>query len=319
VNYPYTPIELGPIEQMHALRRLFGAGAELSHEALAGIAQLTRAQRVAANVELAREGEPFPYVYLIVQGELELSRAGKRLGLFSDGNGVGVMSALARDEAGFGCRTLKESTLLVLRMADLFEMMEDYFELMHGALRNVAAEAIRWRNALPDGGFLPHAPAECVECGKGPLGLVERIFHLRRTIGLERSYIDELAELARAAREIRVPRASPLWSIGERADHLLIVVSGNVTGRTRTGGVFHFGPGDILGNLDTISGEPRWFDARVDGESDLVGLTIDSEAIVDVWEDHPDLGFAFLRMLSRLVLELRVRAAQLDTALVAAQ
>jgi CRP-like cAMP-binding protein len=152
---------------------------------------------------------------------------------------------------------------------------------------------------------------------------VQRIFHLRRTIGLERSYIDELAELARAAREVRVPHGTPLWSIGERADHLLIVVRGNVTGRTREGGVFHFGPGDIIGNLDTISGEPRWFDARVESESEsesgLVGLTIDSEAIVDVWEDHPELGFAFLRMLSRLILELRVRAAQLDLAVAAAQ
>jgi CRP-like cAMP-binding protein len=319
VNYPYTPVELGPIEQMHALRRLFGADAALSHEALAGIAQLTRAQRVAADVVLAREGEPFPFVYFIIEGQLELSRDGKRVGLFGAGNGVGVMSALARDEAGFGCRTLQESTLLVLRMADLFEMMEDYFELMHGALRNVAAEAIRWRNMLPDGGFVPHAPVECLECGSGPLGLVERIFHLRRTIGLERSYIDELAELARSAREVRVPRDTSLWSIGERADHLLIVVRGNVAGRTREGGVFHFGPGDILGNLDTISGEPRWFDARVESESDLVGLAIDSEVIVDVWEDHPELGFAFLRMLSRLILELRVRAAGLQLDVAAAQ
>jgi CRP-like cAMP-binding protein len=317
VIYPFTPIELGPIEQMHALRRLFGVAADLSHEALAGIAQLARAQRVAAGVELAREGEPFPFVYFIIEGQLELTREGKRVGLFGDGSGVGVMSALARDEAGFGCRTLRESLLLVLRMADLFEMMEDYFDLMHGALRNVAAEAIHWRRALPDGGFVPHAPIECMECGEAPLGLVQRILHLRRTIGLERSYVDELAELARAARELRVPRGTLLWSVGERADHLLIVISGNVTGLTPEGATFQFGPGDIVGNLDTISGAPRWFDARVD--SDMVALTIDSEAIVDVWEDHPELGFAFLRMFSRLILDLRVRAAELNLSVAAAQ
>jgi CRP-like cAMP-binding protein len=317
MNYPFTPVELGPIEQMHALRRLFAGDAALSHEALAGIAQLARAQRVAANVELVREGEPFSDVFLIIKGQLELSRGGKRAGVFGDGTGVGVMSALSRDETGFCCRTLRESTLLVLRVSDLFAMMEDYFELMHGALRNVATEAIRWRSALPDGGFVSRAANECVECGPGPLGLVQRIFHLRRTIGLERSYIDELAELARAARELRVAPGTPLWSIGERADHLLIVVSGSVTGRTREGVLFRFGPGDILGNLDTIAGVPRWFDASV--ESDLVGLSIDSEAIVDVWEDHPQLGFAFLRMFSGLILELRGRAAQLDPPLVAAE
>jgi CRP-like cAMP-binding protein len=49
----------------------------------------------------------------------------------------------------------------------------------------------------------------------------------------------------------------------------------------------------------------------------LVALTLDSEAIVDVWEDHPDLGFAFLRMFSRLVLELRTRVAQLEAPVIA--
>jgi CRP-like cAMP-binding protein len=309
VIYPFTPVELGPIEQMHALRRLFGSDAPLSQEALAGIAQLARPQRVAAGVELARQGEPFPFVYLIIDGQLELSRDGRQVGLFGSGTGVGVMSALARDPTGFGCRTLAESTLLVLRLEDLFEIMEDYFEMMHGALRSVAAEAISWRRALPNGGFVKQTRQDCTVCGEGPLGLVERLFYLRRTIGLERSYIDELAELARAAREQRVPRGTQLWATGERADYLMILVSGEVNGRIREGGEFQFGPGDILGNLDTIAGVPRWFDAHA--ASDLVTLTLDSEAIVDVWEDHPDLGFAFLRMFSGLILDLRVRAAGL--------
>jgi CRP-like cAMP-binding protein len=314
VNYPFTAIELGPIEQMHALRRLFGADVSLSHEALAGIAQLARAQRVAAGVELARQGEPFPFGYLIIEGQLELTRDGQRVGLFGAGSGVGMMSALARDPGGFGCKTLAESTLLVLRFEDIFEIMEDYFEMMHGALRNIAAEAIRWRRALPDGGFIPPARQICEECGEGPLGLVERIFHLRRTIGLERSYIDELAELARSAREQRVPRGTQLWSTGERADHLVILVSGEVSGKTPEGSVFRFGPGDILGNLDTIAGVPRWFDAYA--ESDLVMLTLDGEAIVDVWEDHPDLGFAFLRLFSSLILSLRAQAGELGLSVV---
>jgi CRP-like cAMP-binding protein len=316
MKYPFTPIELSPIAQIHALRRLFGADESFSHEALASIAQLVSAQRVAAGVELAREHEPFPNVYLIVEGGLELLRDGRRVGLFETGDSVGVLTALARDKTGFSCRTLKECVLLVLRLSDLFEMMEDYFELMHGALRNVSAEAIRWRRLLPNGGFIPQGSLECVDCGEAPLGLVQRIFHLRRTIGLERSYIDELAELARAAREHRVARGTRLWSTGERADHLLIVVSGQVVGKMPEGGEFTFGPGDILGNLDTIAGEPRWFDAHA--ASDLVTLAIDSEAIVDVWEDHPDLGFAFLRMYTRLILELRLRAVELSLPVVPA-
>jgi CRP-like cAMP-binding protein len=47
-------------------------------------------------------------------------------------------------------------------------------------------------------------------------------------------------------------------------------------------------------------------------QSEVIALTLDSEAIVDVWEDHPALGFAFLRMLSRLILSLRVKAADMQ-------
>jgi CRP-like cAMP-binding protein len=314
MNYPFEPIELGPIEQMHALRRMFGSDASLSNEALAAVSQLARAQRVAKDTLLARAGEPMGFVYLVIEGMLELSRAGLRLGLFGSGTGVGVISALAREEINYSCTALTESTLLVLRAADLNEVLEDHFEMMHGALRNMAADAIGWRRALPDAGFSPQPLGPCTSCSPEPLGLVERILYLRRTIGLEESYIDELAELARAARELRCAAGTPLWSAGDRADHLLIVVSGEVSGETPEGAHFQFGPGDILGNLDTIAAVPRWFDARA--KSDLIALSLDSEAIVDVWEDHPDLGFAFLRMLSRLLLTLRTQAAtlQLQTA-----
>ena len=308
--YPFTPIDLGPIEQMHALRRLFGSDAPLSNEALAAISRLSRAQRVASQTVLARTGEPFRSVYLVIDGLLELSRDGQSLGLFGGGTGVGVISALAQDQTGFSCVALAESTLLVLRVEDLLEVMEDHFELMHGALRNLAADVIGWRRSLPEAGFLDQAGPACLGCGEQPLGLVERIFYLRRTIGLERSYIDELAQLARASRELRCGAGTQLWSTGDRADHLVIVVDGAVQGETLEGARFQFGPGDILGNLDTIAGVPRWFDARA--KRDLVALTLDSEAIVDVWEDHPDLGFAFLRMLSRLLLSLRLHAAKLQ-------
>lgn len=310
MNYPFEPIELGPIEQMHALRRLFGADAALPNEAIAAVSQLASAQRVAKGTVLSRGGEPLQHVYLVIDGTLELARDGMRLGVYESGTGVGVISTLAHDQLGFSCTALADSTLLVLRASDLLAVMEDHFALMQGALRNMAADAISWRRALPDAGFNQPRLEPCTFCSPEPLGFVERIMYLRRTIGLERSYIDELAELARAARELRCDAGTQLWAAGDRADYLVIVVSGEVVGVTPERARFQFGPGDILGNLDTIAAAPRWFDAHA--KSELIALTLDSEAIVDVWEDHPDLGFAFLRMLSRLLLTLRIQAAKLQ-------
>lgn len=310
MSYAFTQVELGRIEQMHALRRLFGQSSQFSNETVAAISQLTRAQRVARGTQLANEGEPFRSVFLIIEGRLELTRDGMRLGEFTAGDGVGAISGLSRDPRGFGCRALDDSTLLVLHVEDLLEVMEDHFDMMHGALRALAGDAITWRKTLPNAGFSDRVREEPVFRGDHALGLVERILYLRKTIGLHDSNIGELALLARAAREVRQPAGTPLWYSGERAENMLILVRGEVSAKSPEGASFRFGPGDILGNLDTIAGLPRWFDARA--ERDLVALTLDSEAIVDVWEDHPALGFAFLRMLSHLIVSLRVQAAPLQ-------
>ena len=309
MTYTYSRVELGPIQQMHALRRLFGVDSGYSNEALAAISRLASAQRVPAGQYLAREGEPFERVFLIVEGTLEITHHGTLVGHFGAGEAVGILSALGRDREAWGCRTLVESTLLTLRTSEVFEVFEDHFELMHGALIKLATDAITWRRKVAGNTDLnADLRTPCVACGRGPLGLVERTLHLRHTIGLEDSYIDELTELARAATEVRLAAGTRLWSAGDLAANALVVVSGIVEARTPEGTRLRFGPGDMLGNLDTIAGVPRWFDAWV--ERDLVGLSLDGEAIVDVWEDHPAMGFAFLRMLSQLVVSLRLQAAR---------
>ena len=309
MSYISSRVELGPIQQMHALRRLFGMDSAYSNEALAAISRLATAERVPAGQQLVRAGDPFERVHLIVEGTLELTHRGHTLGQYSAGEAVGVLSALSRERDAWTCRTVTDSTLLTLRISEVFEVFEDHFELMHGALIKLASDVIAWRRKLaPDVGSGGDLRTPCLACGRAPLNLVERTLHLRHTIGLEDSYIDELTELARAAAEVRYPAGTALWSVGDLAANALVVVSGVVSARTPEGALFRFGPGDMLGNLDTIAGVPRWFDAWV--ERDLVALSLDGEAIVDVWEDHPAMGFAFLRMLSQLVVSLRLQAAR---------
>jgi CRP-like cAMP-binding protein len=301
-------IEIGPIAQIHALRRLFGSDAQLSHNAIAAFAQLARAVRIPVGTQVAKQGQPFGDVYLILEGALELTRDDVRFGVYGPRMGVGLLSALAHEEVGFNCVAVLETTALTLRAEDVLEVMEDYFDMMHGTMRALARDAIDLRRGLlPDAGFAS-ADGEggaCENCGSQPLGLVERILYLRQTIGFEHSDIDQLAEMARAADEVRYKAGTPLWMAGEQAHHLLIVTHGQIAGSTPEGARFRFGPGDILGNLDTVSGDPRWFDAVA--SQDTVALSLDREVIVDLWEDHPEIGFHFLRMIARLIIELRGR------------
>jgi CRP-like cAMP-binding protein len=310
MRYEYQRVDLGPIEQMRALRRLFGPDRAISNETLAAVSQLQEAQRVAAGTRLTVEGEPCEFVFLVIDGQLDMSREGRDMGSFGPASGVGAISGFAEDPIGFTCVAARDTTLLALRVTELREMLEDHFELLHSSLVNMAAGVIALRRSLmPTAGFSGQVRHEQPYCGDHALGLVERMIYLRRTIGLEQSYVDELAELARAATEVRYSQGSTLWLAGDAAAYLVIVISGEIQARSVEGAEFRFGPGDIVGNLDTIAGLPRWFDANA--ARDTVALTLDSEAIVDVWEDHPALGFAFLRLLARLLLALRLQSAQL--------
>jgi CRP-like cAMP-binding protein len=133
---------------------------------------------------------------------------------------------------------------------------------------------------------------------------------MRSTFGLQDSHFDALGELAQAASEVRHPPETLLWSAGESAENMVVVISGALRCRTPEGQAFAFGAGDIVGSLDMIGGVPRWFDARV--ERELVGLSFDSDLVADIWEDQPDLSFDFLRTLARMLIGLRERVGGMN-------
>lgn len=305
-------IEIGAVQQLRAMRWMFGPNGPPTHT-LAAIAQLTTAVRIPQGTVIAHEGTPFANVYLLIDGELRMSRNGKPLGTFGARSTVGLLTSLARDRQGFSCEAFADTTALRLRGEDLLELLEDHFELMYGSMRVLARDGIELRRSLlPDAGFrtkvrrgLPVPPA--------PLELTERILCLRETFGMRRSYIDELAQLARAARETRYGPGAPLWRAGEPATHAAIVVCGSVRASSPEGAHFEFGAGDIVGALDTIAEERRWFDAEASEET--VALTLEAEAMVDVWEDRPGLGLDFLRMMATTLLSLREHGSSRPTPL----
>jgi CRP-like cAMP-binding protein len=306
VNVELEPVEIGRVQQLRALRWMFGPTGPPT-QALAAIAQLTSAVRIPKGTLIAREGTPFMDVYLLVEGELRATRNGKLFGSFGPRTTLGMLSSLARDAQGYGCEALADTVALRLRAEDLVEVLEDQFELMYNLLRWLARDGIAQRRTLlPDAGFsaairrgLPAPPA--------PLELTERILCLRETFGLQRSYIDELAQLARAARETRYGPGAQLWRAGEPATHAAILVCGSLRASSPEGAHFEFGAGDIVGALDTVAEEKRWFD--VDAAEETVALTLEAEAMVDVWEDRPGLALDFLRMMSATSLRLREHAS----------
>lgn len=295
-------VEIGRIERIHALRSMFGTSGP-STQALAALAQHITPVRIAKGTQLAREGSLLGIVYLIIEGKIVASRNGLSWGEFAAPGSIGFLPALVGGMDGIDCLAVEDTIALALRSEDMLEVLEDHFDLLLGAMRGFARSAIELRRQLPPAAGFSNEVRETTECPAQPLDLVERILYLRQTFALQRSFVAEIAELARAAQEARFTAGTKLWSIGDAADHAVILLCGVVECESDDGAVFRFGPGDIIGNLDTMASVPRWFNA-VTSEY-VVALVMPSEVMIDVIEDHPELAFDFLRMFSASLVELR--------------
>jgi CRP-like cAMP-binding protein len=303
-------VEIGRLELIQTMRRVFGQQHGLSTAALAAMAAHVVGVRIPAGFELNDPGEQMADVYLVTEGELATEYQGRLLHLFGPHTVVGLLASLIRGSRGFRCWASRETLALSWRADDMQEVFEDHFELLHSVLRAMASESIELRRQLPPHAGFSNVIRSEIEYPARPLDLVERLLCLRHTFGLQTSHIDELAELARAAVESRYPAGTPLWAAGESSDALLIMVRGVVSGTTPEGLEFQLGPGDIVGGLGVVAGLPGWFSARV--TQPALTLSINREVLIDLLEDQPDLGFDFLHLMASALLELRVQIAELS-------
>jgi len=307
LNRALEEVEIGRIERIHSLRAMFGTSGPSTH-ALAALAQHITPVRIPKGTQLAHEGSLLGVVYLIIEGRIVASRNGRPWGEFAAPGSIGFLPALAGSIDGIDCVATEDTIALALRSEDMLEVLEDHFDLLLGALRGFAQSSIELRCQLFPTAAFSNAVREATQCPTEPLDLVERILHLRQTFGLQRSFVAEIAELARAAQEARYDAGTKLWSIGDPANHAVILLCGVVECTHPDGALFRFGPGDIVGNLDTMANVPRWFNAVT--KEPVVALLMQGEVMLDVLEDHPELAFDFLRMFSASLIDLREQVHQ---------
>lgn len=298
-------IDVGRIEQIHALRLMFGASG-VSMSALAALAAQLDAVRIPKSLRLEHAGGPGSVIYFVMDGELEVLRDGKPFGRFGPRSVVGGLAAFARDPSGYVCTATQDTKALRLPFEDMIEVFEDHYELLQAAMEGLAENTIQLRRLIqPSAGYdaepHPDPPEPLLE----PLGLIERMLVLRGSLAMH-THIDELAELARAAQEVHFKAGATLWEEHERATHMLVIVHGGVRAVTSGKLAFRFGPADLVGALDTIAGVERWFSARA--ERPLIALAIDRDALLDLVEDQAEVGFDVLRMLARILTNVREKS-----------
>ena len=130
---------------------------------------------------------------------------------------------------------------------------------------------------------------------------------------------DQRRAFQTASHSRRFPRGTTLFNEGESSDKVVVVVSGRVKisfftndGREIVLGVR--GPGEILGELSALDGEPR--SATATALEDVDSLIVTTDAFRAFIETHPKVALRLLETISRRLRDAddkRIEFGALDT------
>lgn len=288
-------------ERFLFLRTLPGL-APLPPEVARVIAANTEERFFPAGSYIYHEGEPAMHVNYVVRGSVQIQRHGRPVRNMGPRTVVGGVSSLADDAQGYDGVALEDTVTLQIAFDDAQEIFDDHFVFMKAAIQGTGREVIAARRQLgPGAGFSPiSAPMTCPDRA---FDLVEKMTFLRKSVSFRDAQIDAIAELASEVREVRVKEGEPLWEIGARDNYFLMPLCGTIECHAKDPDQhFILGPGDAVGCMDALAGEPRWFRARVgDG---LVALQVDVEGLYDILEDHFGMAMSLIRGMAVGMLRL---------------
>lgn len=245
---------------------------------------------------IAVEGEPAREVYLVEQGEIVVSRAGKWLTTRKAGDAYGGLPLLAREPSTLAVAKGDTRTLEVPGPAFEAALIEN-FSLLRNTLKQLGASMLLQRGNLPAD---PDRPRPFVEGAyyEEPRTLVERLIQLRQQ-PFGRMNLDALVDMARGMIDSRFPANTQLWSIGEPSTHALNIDYGTVRCTGPDGRQVSVGRGFTLGVLDLWS-RFRVYEVRT--ETPVIAYRIEFESFLALLEKHPEVGLELLRGFARDLL-----------------
>ena len=259
---------VGNVERLLHLRRgaIFGT---LRPELLAVVAEAARPRVFRKGEALQLEGERVSAAQFLIEGRVHLARAHDPIGHGGPGTAIGEIGMIARAPAALSATAETDVLTLELDAEAFLDLCDDHLGVLRHALREICGRIIDDWQRLPPGtpaqlgrpSRVPAAPGLC------DLDLVERIFQLRNFATFDRASINALAELARSLSEVHLSPGERLWSEGEPARHVVLVLAGQAEGSSRAGFRVQAERGASLGALEAIAGRPRWYEARVTSRS----------------------------------------------------
>jgi CRP-like cAMP-binding protein len=289
------------VERVLALRNFPGL-ADVDAKNLALVADLIEARSFSKGETILAPGTPVRAMHFIREGTVAILRNGVPARHYTAGDIVGGLAALAGGERGQHVVATTDARTFEVDRDEFADVLEESFPILYATLRGIMRAILNARRSLPvDAGFsapIPEALRPTPE-----FSLVERVLFLRKLLAFGRARVEALAELARDMTVVQAQEGAEFFRANDPAPYVLLVWSGIVRCETDKQQVFRLGPDSVVGGIDSIAAQPRWY--RAVAETDVVALRGDTASLVDVIEDHPDMGLDMLRSAAHVLLELQ--------------
>ncbi len=102
---------------------------------LAVLASIAEEVRFASGEAVFEEGQPADALYVVIQGELILTRDGKEIDRVGENSALGAWDLIESGPRVFGSRAATETLLLRVDQQDFYDLLLDYPELSQSMLK----------------------------------------------------------------------------------------------------------------------------------------------------------------------------------------
>ena len=245
-----------------------------------------------ASTIVASAGSRLGALHLVLTGEIATTR-GRRQS-WGPGQVFGGLEVLANREASATAMTTVPTTTLQLLAPDVMEILDDSFGVMLAALRGLAAAYVAAAPQRPRACTLPDRPPA------DSLGFVERLMLLRQQPAFSAAPLESLVALAHASEEVALPAGTLVTRAGVTASSSCVILQGASSAVGASGVPRRLGPGDAIGHLEALAGQPH--QETIEVVEPMRVLKIEASRVFDIIEDHTDFGRAILAVLADTLL-----------------
>jgi CRP-like cAMP-binding protein len=286
-----------PDQQIVPLRRLlslrqFAAFANVDLGDLAMVAENVVESTFPAGAEIASAQARVPALHLVLDGRIE-ARRGTTIETWGPREVFGLLEVLAGRAATMPAISATETHTLELAATDTLEILEDNFGLLRAVLRGLAASLVSLGGLAAPTGFAMPSTSQ--------LTLVERLIVLRQHVPFVGGRLQALAAVAQACEELSWPAGMAVAHAGNAAEGTLMILDGTLRASHAQGPAKILRAGDTFGSLETLAGLRH--ELTVETVSPVRAMWCPGAAIVDVLEDHTDLGLEMIATFAKALLD----------------